>query len=433
MKNSVKSNKTSKHPLLLFCSYLVKWTILATVIGIAIGCCSALFLYTLEAVTLYRTQHLQLVYLLPFAGLGIGLLYFYFGKSVVEGNHLILEEYRTPQAIISLKMVPLIFIGTLVTHLFGGSAGREGTAVQMGSAIADQFSRFFNLKSLDRKLLLALGISGGFAAVFGTPWAGTVFALEILVVGTLRYKTVFPCLVAAFVAHYTCLWWSIKHTIYPTPTLPELSAFPITLVVGCGILFGLLALLFIKATNLWKIGFKKWILYPPLRPFIGGILFLLFYVAVGHPNYLGLGIPTITSSFENTQGMEVFLLKILFTSLTLGSGFKGGEVTPLFFIGATFGSFLSLYIPLPLSFLAALGFVAVFSGATKAPWACTIMGMELFGIEAAIYFLIACWVAAFFAGNPNLYNSPPHPILSKSHSYINSYWKKITISRSSNR
>lgn len=433
MKNSVKSSKTFKSSSLLLFSYLVKWALIATVVGIAIGCCSALFLYTLEAVTLYRTQHTQLLFLLPFAGFFIGLLYFYYGNSVAGGNHLLLKEYRNPQAIIPLRMIPLILVSTLVTHLFGGSAGREGTAVQMGAALADQFSRFFDLKSIDRKLLLALGISGGFAAVFGTPWAGTVFALEILMVGTLRYKTVFPCLVAAFVAHYTCVWWSVKHSIYPIPLIPELSAFAIVLVLGCGILFGLVALLFIRTTNLWEVGFKKWILYPPLRPFIGGLLFLLLYVLIGNPNYLGLGIPTIISSFENTQGIEVFLLKILFTSLTLGSGFKGGEVTPLFFIGAAFGSFLSIYIPLPTSFLAAVGFVAVFAGATKAPWACTLIGMELFGIGGGIFFLIACWIAALASGKQNLYNSPPHPLLSKPYNCLNHLKEKFKTSQFSNR
>lgn len=427
MKNSVKSNIRSNNLLFAFTTDLVIWSILAVTIGLLVGSCAAFFLYTLETVTQYRTNHLSLIYFLPLAGLVIGLLYFYYGKSVETGNHLLVKEYQHPQAIIPFKMVPLILSGTLITHLFGGSAGREGTAVQIGAAISDQFSRFFHLNSLDRKILIAMGISAGFAAVFGTPWAGTVFAIEILVVGKLRYKTFIPCLISAFVAHYICLWWSIKHTVYPLSFVPDLSISSLSLSLLCGVVFGITAWFFIKSTELWVGNFKKLLTYPPLRPFFGGSLFLLIYLLIGDPKYIGLGIPTITQAFEISQGGEVFLLKILFTSLTLGAGFKGGEVTPLFFIGATLGSFLSSYLNLPISFVAALGFVAVFAGATKAPWACTLMGIELFGAEATVFLLLSCWAAAFFSGTKNLYNSPPHPQISLLHAYLKNWLKKTNL------
>lgn len=406
---------------------------MAVVIGILIGSSSSLFLYLLEVVTSFRSLHNNLVFLLPFAGLFIGLLYHYFGKSVAGGNHLLVAEYCTPKVLIPLKTAPLILIGTLTTHLFGGSAGREGTAVQIGGSIADQFSRFFHLDATHRKLLIAIGISAGFAAVFGTPWAGTLFALEILVVGTARYKTALPCLVGAVVAHYTCEWWSIQHTAYQITHLPDFTAAAFFITIGSGVLFGIIALFFIKGTTLWNNAFKKYIAYPPLRPFIGGILFLILYIWIGDVKYLGLGIPTIVESFEQAQGFEVFILKILFTSLTLGAGFKGGEVTPLFFIGAALGSFLSIYLAASTSFLAALGFVAVFSGATKTPWASTLMGIELFGIESGLFILFACWMSAAFSGPQNLYNSPPHPQLSKLYKKLYAWSKKHHIIRSSNR
>ncbi|MCP1995967.1 chloride channel protein [Flavobacterium sp. HSC-61S13] len=433
MNFSLNSKAKFQNILSVFLAFLLKWVTLAVVIGVLIGSSSALFLYLLDRVTSYRSLHNNLVFLLPFAGLFIGLLYHYFGKSVSGGNHLLVQEYGAPKAIIPLKMAPLILVGTLITHLFGGSAGREGTAVQIGGSIADQFSRLFHLDSTHRKLLIAIGISAGFAAVFGTPWAGTLFAIEILVVGSLRYKTFLLCMISAFVANFTCEWWSIQHTAYQITDLPNFTASIFFITIGSGVLFGLIALVFMKGTSQWNAAFKKYISYPPLRPFIGGLLFLILYISIGDVKYLGLGIPTIVESFEHTQGFEVFLLKILFTSLTLGSGFKGGEVTPLFFIGAALGSFLSIYFAASTSFLAALGFVAVFSGATKTPWASSLMGIELFGIESGLFLLLACWLSATFSGPQNLYNSPPHPQLSKFYKKLYDWWKKNNLIQSSNR
>ncbi|WP_430612023.1 chloride channel protein [Flavobacterium sp. JP2137] len=433
MKFSAKKTPTQKTAINRFFTLLFKWSLLALLIGCAIGTSIAFFLYALSAVTAYRFGHSNLVYALPFAGLGIGLLYYYLGRTVEGGNQLLVKEYHSPTAVVPLKLVPLILIGTLTTHLFGGSAGREGTAVQMGGAIADQFSRLFSLQSWQRKLLLSMGISAGFAAVFGTPWAGTVFALEILRVGQLRYQSFIPCLLAAFAAHYSCLWWSVEHSAYHIAALPPISLNTLVLVLGCGAVFGLAALFFRKLTAFWSGLFKKYLRYPPLRPFVGGLLFVLLYLYIGDTAYLGLGLPTILNAFEQAQGMEVFVLKIVFTSITLGAGYKGGEVTPLFFIGAALGSFLSTLLPLPISLLTALGFVAVFSGATQAPWACTLMGLELFGLEGGLFLLLACWTAALFSGRQNIYNSPPHPQLSLPYIKLAHWWSNRAFNRSSNR
>ena len=332
-------------------------------------------------------------------------MYNYYGKTAVKGNNLILEEYENPQKTIPLLMAPLVLIGTLITHLFGGSAGREGTAVQMSTAISDQLTRVFKLDNSERKTILILGISAGFASVFGTPLAGAIFALEVVFFSKINFKSVFTSFFVAYVAYYVVEYWQVKHTHYSIFIVPHFSFLNLFWVSISGILFGLTALLFSKTTHYWHNLFSKYISYPPIRPFVGGIILTISFYFIGTTKYIGLGIPSIVDAFNHASANYDFLLKILFTSFTLGAGFKGGEVTPLFFIGATLGSALSLFIPLPIALLAGMGFVAVFSGATHTPIACTFMGMELFGLESGIYIAIACVIAYFFSGSKGIYSS----------------------------
>lgn len=391
-----------KHPML---GYLFKWLLLSLLVGSLVGSASALFLVSLDLVTDFRESNLWIIALLPIGGLLIGLLYHYFGNSVVKGNNQLLEEFHSPKQVIPLKMAPLVFIGTILTHLFGGSAGREGTALQMGGAISDQFTHIFKLKSEDRKLLIIIGISAGFASVFGTPLAGTIFALEVLVIGRLHYHAIFPSFTTAVIAHYTCISWGVSHTEYSIPFVPAFTFQTLLWTVICGILFGITALIFSKYTRFWSSLFVKTISYAPFRPFIGGIFIASAVYFLDTTKYIGLGVPTIEAAFHTDLNSYDFLLKILFTSFTLGAGFKGGEVTPLFFIGAALGNILIWFVPLPLALLAGMGFVAVFSGATNTPIACTVMGMELFGIESGIYIGIACIVAYFSSGHTGIYSS----------------------------
>lgn len=383
---------------------IARWLSLALLIGVAAGSASAFFLVSLDWVTKIRELQPAIIWLLPIGGLFIGLVYHYYGQSVVAGNNLILQEYDQPKKTIPSKMAPFVLIGTLLTHLFGGSAGREGTAVQMGAAIADQFTRVFKLEAIDRKTILLMGISGGFAAVFGTPLAGALFALEVVYFSGLQPKSIVWSFITAYVAHYTVLLWSVSHTHYHIPKIPELSISVIFWVVGCSILFGLASMLFSRSTQFWSRIFSV-VTYPPLRPFIGGIIIASVVYTIGTTKYIGLGIPMLTGAFVQANAIQDFAIKILFTSFTLGAGFKGGEVTPLFIVGATLGSALSAFVPFPIAFLAGLGFVAVFSGATHTPIACSVMGIELFGIESGIYISLACTVAYLFSGPVGIYNS----------------------------
>ena len=383
--------------------YLGKWILLCAIVGLLSGSASAIFLISLEWATNLREANFWIISMLPLGGLVIGLTYHYFGQSVVKGNNQILEEFHSPKKIIPLKMAPLVLLSTVVTHLFGGSAGREGTAIQMGGAIADQFTKIFKLKPEDRKILLVTGVSAGFASIFGTPLAGAIFALEVFVVGRMRYDAIIPSFLAAVFANEAAHLWPIHHTHYAIATVPDLWAPELLWAILAGICFGIGGMLFSNATHFWGNFFKKTIKYPPLRPVIGGIVLAAAIWVIGTTRWIGLGVPVIVEAFEQELPFTDFALKILFTSFTLGAGFKGGEVTPLFFTGATLGSALSLFIPLPVALLAGMGFVAVFAGATNTPIACTLMGIELFGAEAGVFIGIACATAYLFSGHTGIY------------------------------
>lgn len=384
---------------------LLQWIFVCVVLGFFSGSASAIFLLTLEKVTQIRTANFWIIGFLPLGGFAIGLLYHYYGKSVAKGNNLILEEYDSPQQTIPFRMAPLVLITTLLTHLFGGSAGREGTAVQMGAAISDGMQRWFKWAVIDRKTMLVLGISAGFASVFGTPIAGALFAMEVLSFKKVTFKTVLLSFAVAYAAYYTVELWPVAHTHYSIPIVPNFSLATIFWTVFASVLFGLAALLFSRSTHFWGKLFSRTIAYTPFRPLAGGCILALVIFNFSVQPYIGLGVPVIVDAFSTANPWYAFLLKILFTAFTLGAGFKGGEVTPLFFVGATLGSTLSLVIPIPIALLAGMGFVAVFSGATHTPIACSLMGIELFGLESGAYIALACIIAYFCSGAIGIYKS----------------------------
>lgn len=387
-----------------FLMNFLKWVFFSTVIGITVGSASALFLTSLNRVTDFRESHLWIIAFLPLAGLAIGFGYHYWGKDIVKGNNLLIEELQSPRQVIPFIMAPLIFAGTIITHLFGGSAGREGTAVQIGGAFADQLTKVFKLQPPDRKIILICGISAGFASVFGTPLAGAIFGLEVFVLGRLMYSGILPALITAIIADYACKAWGVGHTHYSIVLVPQMGVINMMLALSAGIVFGLVARSFSILNHLFSRAFTC-IKYPPFRPFIGGLILIVIIYFLGNTKYIGLGIPAISASFTHQEPYYSFVIKLFLTALTLGCGFKGGEVTPLFFIGATLGSFLSFYVPLPVGLLAGMGFVAVFSGAANTPFACIIMGIELFGIDAAIFIALACIAAYLFSGHTGIYRS----------------------------
>ncbi|AZK49111.1 voltage-gated chloride channel family protein [Paenibacillus lentus] len=384
----------------------LKWVILGSMVGLLTGSASAIFLISLDAVTQWQNAQPWMLWLLPIGGALVSYVYMKWGKRSIQGNNLILEQIQSGDERIPLRMAPLVLFGTLATHLLGGSAGREGTAVQMGGSLADGISRIIKLDTVDRRILLMCGVSGGFGSVFGTPLAGAMFGLEVAVLGLISYRALVPCFAASFVGHLVATeLWGVQHHIYDIGQIPVLSGIVLLKVMIASILFGLTSFMFSELTHFLKRAFTRVFANPVLKSAVGGCLIIVMVYLTGTREYLGLGLPLISNSFDQDVAPFAFLGKLLFTSVTLGSGFQGGEVTPLFAIGASLGHTLSGWLHLNAPFLAALGFIAVFCGAANTPIACFIMGIELFGSEGALYLFLACLVSYVFSGHSGIYSS----------------------------
>ena len=398
------------------------WLALLIPTAMAIGSAVAFFLWSLERVTTIRFEHPWLLFFLPLGGAGVGFVYHYFGRSAEGGNNLIMDQIHQPGGGVPRRMAPLVLVGTLITHLFGGSAGREGTAVQMGGSIASAVCRWFGLDAGKVRIMLMAGIAAGFGAVFGTPLAGAVFALEVLMIGRIEYEALLPCFIAAVAGDWTCHAWGIGHTHYHigfliTEAAPSaffhLDPWLLAKVVAASAAFGLASTLFAELSHGLSALFKRMIPYGPLRPVLGGALVIALFFIAGTSDYLGLGVSspdpnavTIVSLLGSTDiHYWSWLWKIVFTAVTLSSGFKGGEVTPLFFIGAALGNAIAGVLGAPTDLFAALGFVAIFAGATNTPLACTLMGVELFGATHIVYIATACFLAYLFSGHSGIYLS----------------------------
>ena len=391
---------------------VLRWALILIPMAATVGLLCAAFLWSLDTVTRLRFAYPWLLYLLPIGGFVVGLLYHLTGRSVEGGNNLIVEQIHEPGGGVPLRMAPLIFFGTIVTHLFGGSAGREGTAVQLGGSLASGFGRALKLDAEATRILLMTGIAAGFGAVFGTPIAGAVFALEVLAIGRVEYRALVPCLVAALVGDWTCQATGIHHGIYRVDTVVPVDALLVAKAGVVGIAFGLVGLAFAEANHALGGWLKRVVPHGPLRPVIGGLAVIALVWLFGTRDYLGLGTLaatpdglTIASFFGPDTHPWSWALKLLFTVVTLSASFKGGEVTPLFFIGAALGNALAPIFGVPTGVFAALGFVALFAGAANTPLACTFMGIELFGAAYAVPIAVACFVAYLCSGHNGIYLS----------------------------
>ena len=374
--------------------------------GVASGVASGVFLLLLAYATGIRLAHEWLVYALPVAGIGIGLVYERWGAAIKGGNNLVLDTIHEDSAQLPLRMAPMVLIGTVLTHVFGGSAGREGTALQMGASLADAIAHRFKVSPETRRQLLAAGIAGGFGSVFGTPIAGTLFGLEVVSVGFLEYDAVVPALVASLVGNFVTLRFGVVHTAYPQIAYLELTPLvlgKLSFVAGA---MALTAVAFVELTHRLKHVLEARFSRLPVRMFVGGLAIVVMWKLVGTNDYLGLGVPMIERAFTDPHlPWFAFAVKLVFTAVTLAAGFVGGEVTPLFFVGATLGSVLARVLGLPIELGAGLGVAAIFGAAANTPIALSIMAVELLGGHAFPHVLVVSVLAYVLSGHRGIYPS----------------------------
>ena len=395
-------------------AFLAKWAVLGSVVGVLAGASSAVFLYGLMLVSDARAAEPGLLFALPLGGLVIGWAYHRFGGRSSAGNNLILDEihgigrHMDRPGRVPFRLAPLVLVGTWVTHLFGGSAGREGTAIQLSASLSDAFARLVRIEADDRRLLLVAAVSGGFASVFGVPLAGFVFGLEVRSVGRIRYDAIVPALTAAVVGHLVVEAIGLPHDVTPAYELAAtgFDGGVLARVALAGVVFGAVSLLFSELVDGVRRTFAVLVPSAPLRPFVGGVLVVVLTLVIGSTDYLGLSLGLIDDALTGADLLWfAFALKLLFTAVTLGSGFQGGEVTPLFVIGATLGAALAGPLGLDTGVLASVGFVAVFAAATNTPLACVVMGLELFGVGALGEIAVGCVTAYVVSAHRGIYGA----------------------------
>jgi H+/Cl- antiporter ClcA len=400
-------------------------------ISISTGSVVAFFLWGLDRITECHWQNPWLLYGLPIFGVISSVLYRRFGQRAEQGNALVFEEIQKPRQGVPAAMAPLVLIGTFLTHLGGGSAGREGTAVQMGGSLASVIARRFGIQTQQLSPFLNAGVAAGFGAVFGTPVAGAIFSLEVLSRGKLNFLATIPCLFCAILSDEVTTWWGIVHTPFAVPSfsngavagsLSAATAYVLLLqVVLASCLFGMASCLFVRTTHCISSMAKHWISIDWLRPLAGGFVLIALALIFEGDAYLGLGVNsnpkalnsiTISSCFVAGGATHFsWILKLLFTAFTVGTAFKGGEVTPLFFVGAALGNSIGVLLGAPVDLMAALGLLAVFASATKTPFASTVLGIELFASDTSgvwligfiVYTATSCFIASFISGKQTIY------------------------------
>ena len=381
----------------------VRWSLIAAVVGALVGLLGTAFHFSIQYVTSLRETYPFLLYFLPFGGILIVFLYRACGVYESKGTDLVISAVRTEERV-PFRMAPLIFISTVLTHLFGGSAGREGAALQLGGSLGQWVGRGLRLDEKDMHIITMCGMSACFSALFGTPLAAAVFSMEVVSVGVMYYTALVPCalasliasgIAAAFGAAPTC--FTVREALQAPALLPLLQT--AVLAALCAAVSVLFCSALHYAGRLFRSVFKN----PYLRIFFGGAAVAALALLFGR-DYLGAGIPVIERAVDGQALPWAFLLKVLFTALTLGSGFKGGEIVPSFFVGATFGCFAGGLLGLPPSFAAALGLCAVFCGVTNSPLTSLLIAFELFGFSGEGYFLLAIAVSYMLSGYYGLYS-----------------------------
>jgi H+/Cl- antiporter ClcA len=395
-------------------THVVRWVALAVLIGSLSGLLSAAFIRSLDWATDTRTSHTWLIYTLPLCGLIVGASYHYLGRGLERGSNLIIEEIHQHSDYIPLRLTPLIFFGSVISHLGGGSTGREGAALQLAAGVTDPISKKLGLALPDRQIMLITAIAAGFGSVFGVPVTGAVFALEVQRVGRVRYDALVPAFVASFVGDAVVRAVGVHHTMFPHISEPRWTAALALQIAIFGIIAGLIALLFVQLTHGIKSVMKKYVTWYPARPVIGGVVVAALILIFGWRDYSGVSVPLALEAMRGSSH-GLWFVKLGLTALTLGTGFVGGEVIPLFVMGALAGASYGSIIGGNVAFFAIVGSLAVLAGAANTPLACTLLGIELFGGNGVIFFAVVCAAAYATSGHTGIYRAQPisarkHPV-----------------------
>ncbi len=385
--------------------YLIKWLLIGGLIGLVVGIIGSVFGHTLAFVNRFRSEHPWILCGLPIGGLLIVFLYRFFRNTSDKGTNTVIQAVRGETEIPG-KTAPLIFISTVVTHLFGGSAGREGAALQLGGSIADQFGRMMKFSGTQRRILVMCGMSAGFSALFGTPMAAAIFVVEVACVGVMQYPALMPSVTASVVAGFVADWFKMPPEVFPVLEIPEMGPLNFLKIVVLASAVGGLSILFCMLLHQAEHLYQKYLKNPYLRIAAAGCLVILLTLVLRTDLYLGSGMGIIEHIFHEGETRPLaFLLKMIFTAVTLGAGFKGGEIVPSFTIGAAFGCVAAGILGLPVELAAACGMVGLFCGVTNCPLASLVISFELFGFEGMPYYLSTIAVSYLLSGRYSLYHS----------------------------
>ena len=380
-----------------------KWIIIAGITGLIGGTVGSIFHLSVEFATQTRLEDPWIIYLLPFGGLIIVFLY---KKAMNEdpGTNLVINSIRTDGKV-PFMMSPLIFIGTVITHLFGGSAGREGAALQLGGSIGSQIGNFIGLDEKDMHLITLCGMSGVFSALFGTPLTATFFSMEVISIGIIHYSAFIPCIVSSLTAYAVSLYFGLEPVRFSLNIFPEISFINIVKVMVLGSLCAIVSIIFCEVLHKSNKLLKKLMPNSYIRVFAGGTMIILMTLVIGSRDYNGAGMDIISNAINGSAKPEAFILKMIFTAITISVGYKGGEIVPTFFIGSTFGCVFGSVLGLDPCFGAAVGLVALFCGVVNTLITSIILSIELFGAGNIILFAIGCEVSYMESGYYSLYTS----------------------------
>lgn len=400
----------------------LRWTLVSIITGLTVGGFSTLFAFMMNIVTDFRSNNDYIIYFLPFAGLITVFLYNAFKFKDDKGTNLVLSTIHA-QSEIPFKMAPLIFITTILTHLFGGSAGREGAALQLGGSIGNQLGRWFKFDDADKRVVVLCGMSAAFSAVFGTPMAAAVFSMEVVSIGIMYYAALVPCVFSSLIASYFATNFGVRgedFTFIKFPSLTFLNTFEtVCLSILCADISIAFCIMLHKTSDL----LRKYLKNPYIRIFLAGLVVVGLTLLFNTRDYNGAGIPVITKALKGEAVPYAFILKMIFTAITIGAGFRGGEIVPTFFIGATFGCLFGNIVGFSPSVCAAVGLIALFCGVTNCPITSILISFELFGAGGIPFFMIAVAISYFMSGYYGLYHDQTIVYSKYKTKYVNRHTK----------